>query len=521
MPRNMADVEKETETTETQSSQQENEDEQQMDVDQENPQQDNLAMADAKKAEGNREYVQKHYEEAIQLYTEAIELAPSVATYYGNRSAAFMMLGTYDKALEDAQTAIKLDENFVKGFYRVAKCHLVMGSIGNATNYLQKVLAKDPKNKDARNDLRTVRMVQEYESSAFQAHDKEDYRKVVFCMNHILEMCPACMLYKVMRAEAYCMMGKYSDALTDVQSILRDDSINSDALYVKGLCLYYQDFVDKAYQHFNAVLRRDPDHKKARLALKKAKRLQSMKQEGNDFFSQGKYQEAYDIYTEALTIDPLNKSTNAKLYYNRALVGSKIDKTEQAIDDCSQAIELDHTYLKAYIKRGRCYMESEKYEEAVRDYEKVCKMDRSREYRRMLEEAKLELKKSKRKDYYKILGVPKGSTEEEIKRAYKKEALKHHPDRHSGVSEEVKKSEELLFKEVNEAYSILSDPKKRARYDSGQDLEDGCMDFDPNSIFQAFFGGPGFGGFSFGGPGAGPGGFSSSGFPGGVQFTFG
>lgn len=58
--------------------------------------------------------------------------------------------------------------------------------------------------------------------------------------------------------------------------------------------------------------------------VQKAKRLQSKKQEGNESFASGKYQEAHDIYTEALTIDPLNKSTNAKLYYNRALVCSKV-----------------------------------------------------------------------------------------------------------------------------------------------------------------------------------------------------
>jgi curved DNA-binding protein len=64
------------------------------------------------------------------------------------------------------------------------------------------------------------------------------------------------------------------------------------------------------------------------------------------------------------------------------------------------------------------------------------------------------------RDYYKILGVERNATEQEIKKAYRKLALKYHPDRNPG-----KKEAEEKFKEINEAYQVLSDPQKRSRYD--------------------------------------------------------
>ncbi len=147
-----------------------------------------------------------------------------------------------------------------------------------------------------------------------------------------------------------------------------------------------------------------------------------------------------------------------------------------------------------------------------------------------------------KRDYYEVLGLQKGATTDEIKRAYRKLAMKWHPDKWTQASAAEQKTAEQNFKEVGEAYAVLSDDQKRARYDqfghagmgggfggggSTGGFDFNGADFDPFDIFNAFFGGGarsgrsrngrttytyttsnnpfgGFGGFSgFGGDGSG------------------
>jgi len=119
-----------------------------------------------------------------------------------------------------------------------------------------------------------------------------------------------------------------------------------------------------------------------------------------------------------------------------------------------------------------------------------------------------------KKDYYEVLGIQKGSTLQQIKKAYRSLALKYHPDR---VAEADKKESEEKFKEISEAYGVLSDSKKRQMYDQyghsgidqnftsddifgGADFSSVFGDAGLGDIFSQFFGGSsGFGGSSSGG----------------------
>eukprot|EP01091_Cochliopodium_minus_P005648 TRINITY_DN1554_c0_g1_i1.p1 TRINITY_DN1554_c0_g1~~TRINITY_DN1554_c0_g1_i1.p1 ORF type:complete len:485 (+),score=136.31 TRINITY_DN1554_c0_g1_i1:42-1496(+) len=469
------------------------------------------------KEDGNKFYLNNEYDEAIKCYSKAIELSPEDATYYGNRAQAYMMCKLYEKSINDCEYAIKLDPNFTKAFLRIANCHLQKGRISQSKNYYNIALKQEPNNKTALDGLQKIEKLSQIIQEAKNLLDKSEYDKTLHKCDQGMQISSENDTLYLIQADAFVKLKKYGEASKIATIILRSDPSNTYAYFIRGSALYYQGNLEQALSHFTQALKIDPEDSKNIKARKICRNLEQIKEKGNKAFGQGNFEEAELQYSEALKVDPENFSILSQLHCNRAATRIKLSKFSEGVEDCNKALIYDKKYLKAFIRRGDCFMKLGKFQEAITDYKAANEIEESKELKHKIHDAELELKKSKRKDYYQILGVARNADQKAIRKAYKKGVMEWHPDRHPP---ERKKMAEEKFKSISESYDILSDPKKKQRFDSGADIEEESM-HDHNDMFQEFFsrrggnpfGGGGFGGGSpFGGGGSpfGNGGFSFS-----------
>uniref|UniRef100_A0AAV1TWV0 J domain-containing protein n=1 Tax=Peronospora matthiolae TaxID=2874970 RepID=A0AAV1TWV0_9STRA len=478
------------------------------------------------KSQGNELYKRGDYQRAIDKYSQAIDAAPTVVAYYGNRAAASFMLGKHKDVVMDCNRAIVFDPMYMKGYVRKAKAQLAMGDNEAALKTYQTGLIRDPNNSTLLSEKRTLEMALSQVQRGKEHLAAGKFSQAVAMFDSAAQVCTGSSKIKLLRGEALIGCERYDEAFAVLTQLMRTDSSSPELLFLRARCLYYQGEFPSAIKHLQQALRSDPDNSKCMKEIKRIRSLETCKEEANNAFKAGKMAEAVQMYTECLKIDPKNKAFNSKIHCNRANALSRLNRHDEAIKDCDKAIYYDHGYAKAYLRKAACLKAlggPENLEQALRVYDQASKLvgdDAQRDIQNNIRQTKLDIKKAKRKDYYKILNVAQNATDVEIKKSYKKMALKFHPDRHAGKSEEQKAEAEAAFKDVGEAYAVLSDAQKRQRYDSGVDLEDLDSDFggggmgggmggvDPSQIFQMFFGGGGGGGGmgGMGGMGGGMGG---------------
>lgn len=455
------------------------------------------------KESANAKHKAGDYEGAIAEYTAAIELAPS-SQLFSNRALSNLQLKRWADALDDCTRALALDGDNTKAAVRSARALAALGRVEDALKSIATACVRDPRDEGARAEKnaitgvqRSLRLIAEYTAS-------RDFTRALGLLDSVLESCPAAFDLYLNKLDLLVSARKLDEAYTLSSDMLKnkfgDRSVRGDddaatasgasrtgkhnpehdprLLLSRARILNLQGNVSMAQKHLSEALRVDPDNAAVVRLLRAIRKSEALKSGGNDHFKAGRWQEAIAAYSECLDLDPTddNAALASKVYANRAAAYMKLGKASAAFEDCSKCIGLDEGYAKAYIRRAQAGValgDVDHLEGAVRDYNKAKELcgeadgDVQREVAKGLRDAKAALRKARRKDYYAILAVSKDADEDELKKAYRKAALKWHPDRHSTAEEEDKKKAEAVFKDVSEAYAVLNDPTKRRQYDAG------------------------------------------------------
>mmetsp|Transcript_22985 Transcript_22985/g.32383 ORF Transcript_22985/g.32383 Transcript_22985/m.32383 type:complete len:497 (+) Transcript_22985:329-1819(+) len=484
----------------------------------------------------------------------------TLATYYNNRAAAHTMLLKYDEALADCALSLETDPNMTKAYLRKARIQVMIGMLEEAKNSFCKVLAKDPNNAKIIKEKDEVQMLsRRYElaknlleknndnlspSNYLQLPKNKDASQALKQINLIQQVATNWNELLFLKVKSLVALDRCSEAYSLTTSLIRrnssTDSIHSsstDAKYhselvlLRAHCLFSNGSLDEALKHCKQILSGDPDHKQAFALHKILRNLGRKKEEADNAYKARHFQDSINAYTDALELCPTlgGNTFRAKLYFNRASAHANMRNHSKVIQDCTSAIQLDNAYLKAYIRRAASYLligEESDIQSAIQDYNQAMTLlppkgqgsekekETKRDIQSKLRAAQVQLKRAKQKDFYKILNIPRDASEAEIKKSYKKAALKWHPDRHASSSDEKKKEAEKVFRDVNLAYEVLSDPVKKQKYDNGADETEldnpgqgqghgGGMHaggIDPNVLFQMFMQqqGGGGGGVRFG-----------------------
>ncbi|KAL8122224.1 hypothetical protein AgCh_018827 [Apium graveolens] len=465
---------------------------------------------------------------------------------YSNRAATLMCSGRMREALQDCMLAADLDPSFLRVQLRAANCYLALGEADIASVHFIKCLQAgsgaflDTKHlAEASEGMDKAKKILECMK---QSADLLQQGTAVYAEHALARIEEALTIssfsekLQELKANVLFMLRRYDEVILFCEKTMdsakincsvvgRDNRLNNgDDPEVRASCsfrLWRWNFIAKSYFYLGkmdealdfvkkqeeSVLITERNDKSMDSVIPLACTIRDLlrfKVSGNEAFQSGRHAEAIEHYTAALSCSVESRPFAAVCFCNRAAAYQALGQIAYAISDCSVAIALDGSYAKAISRRATLFEMIRDFGQASTDLlrlesllkrhveDKVNQSGPSDRMSRLNElkqtQQRLYIMEEKaRKDIplnmYLILGVERSAATSEIKKAYRKAALRHHPDKagqfltksDSGddnlwkeIADEVHKDTERLFKMIGEAYAVLSDPVKRSRFDQEQ-----------------------------------------------------
>lgn len=423
--------------------------------------------------------------DALSVYVQAVDADPHNHLTYYRRGTAHLALGNVRLALPDFDQSVKLNGGFIPAIRQRAMLHLKMGHLHEAKSDFGLLVPSDP---EASEKLTQITMMEEQLAAAprlFREGRTRDALRLLDSMAEVMNFNPE---VRELRAQCYLRLGDVQKGVHEMRYGVRLLNDNREGLLKLAQLMYDSGLAVQSVEELRECLRLDQDDKNCMRLYKVVKKLAKDITQAQESMEHSRYKDCIKHADSILKLEPSHPEyqNQAKLLlcqcHSRSNSAGGVTYCEEVISQFPENVDLLCDLADSYIN-------AEKYDDAIRTAQKVFDTDRRHQRaREILQKAQRLLKTSQRKDYYKILGVSRSATKQEIASAYRKLARKWHPDRYEG---EDKKKAEREFLLISSAKEVLTDDEMRSRYDNGEDP----LDPQQQQQHQGPFG-P-FGGFSF------------------------
>lgn len=487
--------------------------------------------------------------EALAYFDAAISKDPSDYLTFFQRGVTHLSLGRNAQASADFDNVLKLKPGFEGALMQRAK-----------------IKAKNADWAAARQDYvalgnraaADLAQLEEAEGAAYLAAEAEKKQDWETCINQAgiaIMTAGTSLSLRQLRARCRLERGEVQEGLSDLQHVLQiHPGAVEPHLQISAMLFYSLGDTKLGLDQIKKCLHSDPDSKPCKKLFREEKTVLKGVDQINALFEKKQYNSASKLLAGKGTDDEPGLLSELKSNFETHrsqgtihpnapsdLYTSLLEKTCEAYvamnnmnkagKFCAEVLRMNSHSLHGLLYQAQKQMDAEEYDAAISTLNTARDNhpDAQNTINSKLHDAQVALKRSKNKDYYKVLGVSRDADEATIKKAYRTATKTHHPDKAAarGISKE---ESEKKMTAINEAYEVLSDPELKAKFDNGEDPNDplanqGGSPFQGSPFSQGgqqfFFqqGFPGGGGgqrqfkFSTGGGGF-PGGNPFGGFPG-------
>ncbi|KAK4556332.1 hypothetical protein LTR86_006476 [Recurvomyces mirabilis] len=489
-----------------------------------------ISSANANLAQGNAQ-------DALTYFDLAIQKDPSNYLTIFKRGATYLSLGRNVQASRDFDQVLTLKPGFEGALTQRAKIKSRNADwAGARQDYVTA----------GKTESQELADLDEAEGAARLAADAEkagDWETCVAQAGTAIFIAGTALELRQRRARCRFEKGEVLEGVSDLNHVLQiNTGLTEPHLQIAAMTFYSMGETDKGLTAISKCLHNDPDNKACAKLRKSQKAIDRTLKKFNQLFEKRQYASAVKLLVPQAEDPGLLQEVkdDVKAWRDTGYIHAKagdglyaslIEKTceaytemnnaKKAQDYCEEALQHNPTCLPALISKAQRLIDADEFDQAIAQLNTAKDVHgMTQKLQELLQKAQTLLKRSKQKDYYKVLGVTRDADERDIKKAWRKLSIAHHPDKaaKNGIpAEEAQKK----MATINEAYEVLSDSELKARFDRGEDPNDpmaGQQPFTGSPFGQGPGGQPVFFQQRHGGGGGGGSFKFQGGFPGGFPF---